>query len=1352
MFNPVSTYRIQFNHEFTFLDFDRIIPYLNKLGITTIYASPILEASPGSMHGYDTTNPLRINPEIGTEEQLQEISKKLGKLGMSWIQDIVPNHMAFHTSNLWLMDVLEKGVASDYFTFFDINWSGNIQSPVMVPFLGDDLEKVIADGALKIVSENDKFYLNYSDQNWPLSKETYARIESLNSDLNQAIAIINEDKASIISIAETQHYRLCNWKETNVSINFRRFFTVNGLICLNIQHEETFEAYHSYLKTLLEKKFIQGLRVDHIDGLYQPEAYLTRLRKFAGEDTYIVIEKILEKGEVMPSEWPIQGNTGYDFLAVVNNLLTNSSSENILTDYYDQLVDPDGTVEEQIKEKKALILQDFMQGELENLYQFFLSKGFPSAKEIEADLVKETLAQLLILCPVYRFYGDEFPLGGFERKRLKKLLKEIALDKKLKPAVKILKSIWLENYDAEHEDGKEKARSFYLRCMQFTGPLMAKGVEDTLMYTYQRFIAHNEVGDAPDAFGISRKEFHKWMLQQRKNWSLSLKGTATHDTKRGEDVRARLNVISDIPEEWIAAVEQWNTVNEEEIKQNGLHPNDVYFIYQTLIGSYPMPGDRTEDYQPRLDAYFEKALREGKQSSNWAEPDTDYENAVKKFSASLINKENPFWTSFSSLHKKVSDFGILNSLTQLLLKYTTPGVPDIYQGTEFWDLSLVDPDNRRTVDYGTRLKVLNTFKIGSTLGKLWEERYSGNIKLWLHAVLLKDHKENKAFFLDAEYIPLKVKGKFSENILAFALKNGSEYRLVAVPLYCASISPAGVDSIMKQDWKNTRVILPELQLSSWESLLDQESIQQLESELLISSLFKNFPLAYLKVSSSKNPRGSGLLLHITSLPSTFGIGDFGPQAKHFVDQLFSSKQKYWQVLPLNPTSLEQFHSPYSSVSSMAGNVLLISPEALAESDGLLSKEVLREYSLEAKPKISYEEATLVKEKLLDHAYQNFNEASPPDLISLFKDFCEKENYWLNDFAIFTDLKAVHDNAPWFQWEDKYKFRDETVLREYVVRRAEQIRKIKWLQFMFSRQWNVIKKYANSKHIQLIGDLPFYIGHDSVDVWSNPGLFSLDQNGAMAGVAGVPPDYFNEEGQLWGMPVFNWDALKATQYRWWIQRISKNMELYDFLRLDHFRAFSSYWEVPAQEETAINGLWKQGPGNDFFEVIKSYFPEMPFIAEDLGDITAEVYQLRDAFILPGMKVLQFAFGPDLPISPHIIHNYDHSNCVVYTGTHDNNTTLGWYQNDATKKDRKRLSAYAGNVNEKNVHDVLIKLAMSSISKLVIIPVQDLLGLDQFSRMNTPASISDNWLWRLKSGQLNKIHLKQLSKWTSMYKRI
>jgi malto-oligosyltrehalose synthase/4-alpha-glucanotransferase len=1352
MFNPVSTYRIQFNHEFTFLDFDRIIPYLNKLGITTIYASPILEASPGSMHGYDTTNPLRINPEIGTEDQLLAISKKLKKLGMNWIQDIVPNHMAFHPSNVWLMDVLEKGVASDYFTFFDINWSGDIQLPVMVPFLGDDLEKVIADGALKIVFQNDKFYLNYSEQNWPLNKETYARIQSLNPDVNQALAIINEDKASITSIAETQHYRLCNWKETNVRINFRRFFTVNGLICLNIQNEETFEAYHSYLKSLLEKQLIQGLRVDHIDGLYQPEDYLKRLRNFAGDDVYIVIEKILEKGEDMPSDWPIQGNTGYDFLAVVNNLLTNSSSEKVLIDFYNQIVEPDETVQEQIKKKKALILNDFMQGELENLYQFFLSKGFPSAKEVGADLVKETLAELLILCPVYRFYGDEFPLSGFERKRIKNLLKEIALTKKLKPVVKILKNIWLQEYNEEQKDEYEKAKSFYLRCMQFTGPLMAKGVEDTLMYTYQSFIAHNEVGDAPDAFGIRKKDFHSWMLHQQKHWKLSLKATATHDTKRGEDVRSRLNVISDIPEEWIATVNQWNTINDQEIYKSDLQLNDVYFVYQTLLGSYPMPGDSTEGYQDRLNAYWEKSLREGKQSSDWANPDTSYENAIKDFSASLLNTENSFWPTFSALHKKVSDFGILNSLVQLLLKYTAPGVPDIYQGTEFWDLSLVDPDNRRKVDYDTRTKVLNSFKRGSTLKELWGERYSGNIKLWLHQVLLKDHKENAAFFLDAEYVPLKVKGKFSKNVIAFALKNGSEYRLVAVPLHFASITSADVDSIMKQDWKNTRVILPELQLSNWKSLLDQESGQQIASELLVSSLFKDFPIAYLKINSLNNLRGSGLLLHITSLPSKFGIGDFGPEAKNFIDQLSSSKQKYWQMLPLNPISAEQSYSPYSSVSSIAGNVLLISPELLSENDELLSKEVLQEYALEVRPKIDFEEATLVKTELLDRAYKNFNSTLPPELDSLFKDFCEKESFWLDNFAIYTDLKEVHNNAPWFEWEDKYKFRSEEVSREYAEGRVEQIRKIKWLQFIFFRQWKEMKKYANSKNIQLIGDLPFYIGHDSVDVWSNKELFSLDQNGAMLGVAGVPPDYFNADGQLWGMPVFDWEALKARDYRWWIQRISKNMELYDFLRLDHFRAFSSYWDVPAEEKTAKNGQWRSGPGNDFFNQLKSYFPDMPFISEDLGDITPEVYQLRDEFILPGMKVLQFAFGSDLPISPHIIHNYDTSNYVVYTGTHDNNTALGWYQNDTTKKDRKRLRDYTGSVNDKNVHTVLLKLAMSSISKLVITPVQDLLGLDQSSRMNTPASVLNNWLWRLEPGQLTKYPLKQLLKWTSIYKRI
>ena len=1352
MFNPISTYRIQFNKEFTFQDFDRIIPYLYKLGISTIYASPILESSPGSMHGYDTTNPLKINPEIGTEAQLASISRKLKKYNMGWIQDIVPNHMAFHPGNLWLMDVLKHGTASEYFTYFDINWVGDVNQPIMVPFLGDDLEKVIQNGELNILLEGDKLFLNYNDdQKYPINAVALQQLQVLDADLKLAVQKANQDKNIILSIANAQYYRLCNWQETNTKINFRRFFTVNGLICLNIQQEEVFNAYHIYIKELLDKGFIQGLRVDHIDGLYQPEAYLGRLRALAGDDVFIVIEKILESGEQMPVDWPIQGNTGYDFLSTVNNLLTNRSSKTELTDFYRNFSVSEKSVHEQILDKKELILANYMQGELDNLYQFYLAQEFNSSEIVRPEVMKEALSQLLILCPVYRFNGDDFPLAGNERSRLKKLLNLISTTKKLKKAVKVLKGIWLTSTE-DDTSVTQKARAFYLRCMQFSGPLMAKGVEDTLMYTYQRLIVHNEVGDAPENYGISTKKFIKWIEHQQKNWPLSQNATATHDTKRGEDARARLNVLSDLPEQWIQAVEHWNTINEHEIRKGALNMNDVYFIYQTLIGTYPMPSIAPEDYTERLTAYLEKALREGKQNSDWANPDEKYESALKGFAVSLTAKDHPFWTSFSGLHKKVSDFGILNSLVQIVLKHMLPGIPDVYQGTELWDLSFVDPDNRRKVDYNSRLNKLKRFTEEVSINQLWESRYTGEIKLWLQHQLLKDPIKRSANPKEAQFIPLKVKGKLGDHVLAFAMKAGQDYRIIAVPLNLAVLTEGRFELVSEIDWANTRVILPVGLSSVWTNTLSGSSGQQTDGNLFVNDLFSEFPMAMLRMATVENKRGSGILMHITSLPSSFGIGDFGPESVKFIDFLSDAGQKYWQMLPLNPISAQQAYSPYSSDSSIAGNILLISPELL-QKDGLLKKKHLKTYGLVSKNKIEFKDAILSKVKILDLAYQNFTEIKSGTLRMQFIEFCKKETSWLDDFALYTDLKAFHDHKAWFDWDSGFKQRNDLILAEYRIMRSEHLDKIKWLQFIFFKQWSALKSYANANNIKLFGDLPFYISHDSVDVWANPELFKLDGEGQMTGIAGVPPDYFNSDGQLWGMPVFNWEAVKQQGYDWWIKRIEKNMELYDLLRLDHFRAFAAYWDVPALEKTAKNGSWEPGPGLEFFALLKSHFPEMPFIAEDLGEITPDVYALRDEYHLPGMKVLQFAFGDDIASSPHIPHNYANSNFVAYTGTHDNNTTVGWYNNDLNVNDRKRLKIYNGGlVSPKNVHLVAGRLAMASIADLVILPVQDLLGLDQNSRMNTPASVENNWVWRLKRGQLNKEHKKRLLKWTKIFGRI
>jgi 4-alpha-glucanotransferase len=509
-------------------------------------------------------------------------------------------------------------------------------------------------------------------------------------------------------------------------------------------------------------------------------------------------------------------------------------------------------------------------------------------------------------------------------------------------------------------------------------------------------------------------------------------------------------------------------------------------------------------------------------------------------------------------------------------------------------------------------------------------------------------------------------------------------------------------------------------------------------------------LIFKKPLASENSRGAGVLMHITSLPSPFGIGDFGFAARAFADLLSLSLQKYWQLLPLSPVNDCDQYSPYSSWAAMGGNTLLISPELLVE-DGLLTNTELDLYLQPSVATADFKTSTSIKNTLFNIAWLNYCNGAGKELQAPFAEFCSAEAYWLDDFATFAALKKLHNGAPWHQWEKNYKLRDKNVIDQFIETQAALIAKTKWLQFIFTRQWHGLKRYCNSLNIRLIGDLPFYVSYDSVDVWTNPEIFSLDNDGKLLKVGGVPPDYFNKNGQNWSMPVFKWDELKIRNYDWWVHRIRKNTELFDLLRLDHFRAFSSYWAVPATEATAINGIWEQGPGIELFHALKSNFGKLPFIAEDLGDVDEDTGKLLDELLFPGMKVLQFAFGGDLSLSPHILHNHP-PNCIVYTGTHDNNTTIGWFKYELDKQALRNLNVYTGiKVKEKNVAQAMIKMALSSVAKIAIIPMQDLLYLDEVSRMNTPATTSGNWLWRITPQEIKQFNSRRLRTWIKKYNR-
>lgn len=1404
MNNPVSTYRLQFHKQFSFQDFEGLIPYFRKLGVGTIYASPILESTSGSTHGYDGINPGRINPEIGSLERLRALSSVLREDGIGWLQDIVPNHMAFHPENPWLMDVLEKGMQSVYAGYFDIAWNSRLfHGKLMVPFLAKDLDEVIAAGGVSIRCADGRFVLGYEGLVFPLNPKSYTSIlEKVNGDqamqqllaqlddlrvveeatafsqqwgewllqfkamlnsqqviasVEQALTSINADKDRLKSIIDQQHYVLSHWQKTEEQINFRRFFTVNGLICLNMQDEDVFEQYHQLIGQLVEEGIFQGLRIDHIDGLYGPQAYLTKLRNQVGPDTYIVVEKILEENEALPAEWPLEGTTGYEFLGLINNLLTNRGAEHSFDTFYKDLTGEERSVHEQLISKKSEILFGHMGGELENLYQLFVELELVDADtlvRIGPEPLRDVIGQFLIHCPVYRYYASAMPLPDAEAQAVKNILLEVSKHHlHLSPAVEVLEQCFIHRPVLQDQAYNRRASEFYRRCMQFTGPLMAKGGEDTLMYTNNRFIAHSEVGDFPDRFGLLAKYFHVAMRRRQKEWPLTLNATSTHDTKRGEDVRARLNVLTDLADEWFVAVKEWQGLYATTKKEGtGPDANDEYLIYQALLGAYPMEPEYEAGFAERLKNYIQKALREAKTHSSWSSPNEIYETQVQEFAENLLKPDSRFIVSFKRFLDSIVDFGMINSLVQQALKFTCPGVPDVYQGSELWDLSLVDPDNRRRVDYGKRKMWLDEFEDYEPerlLEKLWNERRNGAIKLWLTAQLFHLRRLYPMLFEKGEYLPLTVRGAYKANLFAFARRHKKEFCVIVVPLHVAVICREQEKDFFELDWKDTCVVLPDNLEAGWEDLFTGVSAEYV-GKLLPTKIFEKLPLAILKGSKLDNERSAGILLHVSSLASPYGIGDLGPEAFAFADFLESANQRIWQILPLNPTEKAQANSPYSALSSRAGNPLFISPDVLAD-QGWLPRESLSNYHSEPRPQTDYEAVAEAKRRMLKGAFENYNKATPQREDVNFEEFISRNSEWLQDFGLYIVLKEQFGGKPWYEWPEEYKTRETGAIQGIKAQKAEQIRFIQWQQYLFDLQWKRLRAYCNERDISLVGDIPFYVSHDSADVWANRDLFCVTKDGKLTGIAGVPPDAFSEEGQLWGMPVFNWTALKEQQYQWWIDRLAKNIELFDMVRLDHFRAFVDYWEVPGGEHTAVNGSWQTGPGADFFEKIKAALGELPFIAEDLGEITPEVYHLRDQFAFPGMKVLQFAFDEHMPQSEYIPHNYS-QNFFAYTGTHDNNTTIGWFEQMAADGVQTRLEEYLGKpVTTENLNAEMARSIYGSVAKAAILPVQDVLNLGEEAKMNLPGSSENNWSWRLLPGQLTKDHAKFLADLTILFNR-
>jgi (1->4)-alpha-D-glucan 1-alpha-D-glucosylmutase len=668
---PSSTYRVQLNDHFTLKDLREIIPYLHELGISTIYASPITTAIKGSQHGYDVADPRVLNPEIGSERELEQLVGILRNHGMSWLQDIVPNHMAYDPQNPWLNDVLRRGSDSPYCSWFDIMTTPPVEpfgDKLMAPFLGDTLEACLQKGELSLHYTDNGWVIRYYDKDYPAAGDP--------------------DGKDLASVVKDQHYVLTQARLAARVINYRRFFTINSLICLRMEKEEVFKAWHETILRWYQKGWINGLRVDHLDGLAGPKTYLQRLKNTFGKDCFVVAEKILAQEETVPTDWPMEGTTGYDFLGAVNQVLTDADGSRELLDFYTTHIIELCDYETIVYGQKLNFLCRYMGGELSHLLSLLPEGGRG---------LREALAVWMSSFPVYRAYPDEDALSSTDQQVI---TQSIARAKQRRPDL----SSELDRLIGTADIG------FLPRLMQFTGPLAAKGVEDTTFYLYNPYISHCEVGDSPATAGTTVEEFHHRMETRLANQRHSLNAGSTHDTKRGEDSRIRLNFLSSIPNVWVTAVAKWRRLNLPFIRCIGGRPapspNDEYLIYQSLLGAFPVDGIVTDEFRNRFSGWLRKALREAKTETNYDDPDKGYEEQCLAFVQMLLSSGSDFFRAFAPFAADIIRGSSPYCLSQLLLKLTAPGIPDIYQGADLWELSLVDPDNRRPVDYSLRTRLL----------------------------------------------------------------------------------------------------------------------------------------------------------------------------------------------------------------------------------------------------------------------------------------------------------------------------------------------------------------------------------------------------------------------------------------------------------------------------------------------------------------------------------------------------------------------------------------------------------------------------------------------------------------------
>jgi len=969
---PLSTYRLQFHAGFLFEHARRMVGYLHALGISHVYSSPILKARAGSQHGYDITDHNQLNPEVGSYEQLQDLVRELKNYGMGQVLDFVPNHMGIGPgTNPWWWDVLSSGRASEFAEFFDLDWDPvkpELRNKILLPILGDQYGAELEAGHIRLVLEDNKFHFDYYDKMLPLDPQTLPMIfEPLAHDLpaglrdllsglrnvpvhsategdlvrqrrraipslTQALEQLLEKSPEARSLAESavaqvngtpgnprgfdllhrileaQVYRLSHWRVSGEEINYRRFFDVNDLIGLSMENPRVFAATHQLLRHLLADDMIQGLRIDHCDGLLNPRQYMIRLQMlyaasqccgaaprppraengielelqqvFGQHDwlnsrslLYTVMEKVLEPGEDLAREWPVDGTSGYDFTMLVNGIFIDRRNERTFTNLYQRFTGVSYDPETVIYNSKKLIMHASLASEVNVLAHILdaISVTDRYARDFTRKALRDVVRETIACFPVYRTYIDE--RGQMTERDRAYINEAIAKAKRRNPdkapaSFDFLRDILLlKRKEGEDESDLYRRKIYFtLKFQQLTGPVMAKGMEDTACYVYNRFIAVNEVGGSPRQFGVGVEEFHTANLKRAENWPYSMLATSTHDTKRSEDVRARLDVLSEMPKLWGAEAGKWRKANRtrKRMLPDGRQVpdlNEEYMLYQTLVGSWPfevsadaMPGD----YVERIKQYMTKAVHEAKVNLSWINDDPAYVEALQHFVEHILHPGtgpllNAFLEQIRAFMPPVAFFGAINSLSQRLLMITSPGNPDLYQGTELWDLSLVDPDNRRPVDFFLRQQLLTeldrraeTGHLPELCAELLQNYQDGRIKMWTTMQALRLRRDRRGLFQLGGYRPLHATGARQQHMVGFAREHNKQVAITAVPRLSYTLAGGKVHSAFGDLWEATELPVPPHTAECMDNVLTGERIRVTANRTLLGrELFQHFPVALL---------------------------------------------------------------------------------------------------------------------------------------------------------------------------------------------------------------------------------------------------------------------------------------------------------------------------------------------------------------------------------------------------------------------------------------------------------------------------------------------------------------------------